>query len=90
MYIIYDLHASPHDVKNKFSYDKHYLVVNPNDYNRYAYANDIYSALCYAETSYKIAIAMSSPYTELLNSLTIHSIAESSTTFKDQHPELCI
>ena len=88
MYTIYDLHASPHDVKNKFSYDKHYLVVNPNDCNRYAYADDIYSALCYAETSY--TLAMSSPYTELLNSLTVHSTIESSNAFKDQYPELCI
>lgn len=88
MYTIYDLLASPHDVKNKFSYAKHYLVVNPDDCNRYAYADDIYSALCYAETSY--TLAMSSPYTELLNSLTVHSTTESSNTFKDQHPELCI
>lgn len=88
MYIVYDFHTSPYPIRKLFSYDKHYLVVNPNDCNRYAYADDIYSALCYAETCYNIA--MSSPYTELLNSLTVHSTTESSIAFKDQHPELCI
>ena len=88
MYIVYDFHASPHDIKNKFSYDKHYLVVDTTDYSRYGYGNDIYSSLCNAENNYNIA--MSSPYTELLNSLTVHFTTESSKVFKDQYPELCI
>ena len=88
MYIVYDLHASPYDIKNKFSYDKRYLALNLNDCNHYAYANDIYIALCHAESNYNIA--MSSPYTELLNSLTVYFTTESSKVFKDQYPELCI
>ena len=88
MYIIYDLHASPYPIRKLFSYDKHYLVVDPTNYRRYGYDNNIYSALCSAENNLKTLMA--DMYVNLLETLIVNSTVDSLDAYKDQYPEFCI